>query len=325
MSTGSGRLPAFLVTAPPAVALEIASDRVTAAAVSGTGAGLTLAAHAIEPLPAGAVVPALNATNIHDAASVTAAVRSVLARLGVRARRVALVVPDMAAKVSLLRFEKIPPRAQDLEQLIKWQVRKAAPFKPEESQMCWLDGATLEGGAREFIVLLARADVIRSYEAAVEAAGVQPGIVDLASFDLINAALATGAPAGDWLLVHVAAEYATLTIVRGRDVIFFRTRPREADGDLAELVHQTAMYYEDRLGGAGFGRVVLAGAAGHGSDGGERARRNLEERLGTRVESLDFRQAAGLRDRIAAGPDLLDALAPAVGVLLRDRAAERVA
>jgi len=80
------------------------------------------------------------------------------------------------------------------------------------------------------------------------------------------------------------------------------------------------MYYEDRLGGARFQRVVLAGAA-HGSEGADRARRSLEERLGVKVEPLDFRATASLRDRISVAPDLLDALAPAVGVVLRERVA----
>ena len=44
-------------------------------------------------------------------------------------------------------------------------------------------------------------------------------------------------------------------------MIFFRNRAADADGSLADLVHQSAMYYEDRLEGAGFARVVLAGSA----------------------------------------------------------------
>ena len=97
--------------------------------------------------------------------------------------------------------------------------------------------------------------------------------------------------------------------------------------DMGDLVHQTAMYYEDRLGGAAFGRVVLAGGSAYGADA-EQIRRQIEERLGTRVEPLDVRSGVTLRDRIAAGPELLDAIAPAVGVLLRDqpaRGGERVA
>jgi hypothetical protein len=45
--------------------------------------------------------------------------------------------------------------------------------------------------------------------------------------------------------------------------------------------------------------------------------------VGVRVEPLDVRSGVTLRDRITAGPDLLDAIAPAVGALLRDRPAAR--
>jgi hypothetical protein len=128
-------------------------------------------------------------------------------------------------------------------------------------------------------------------------------------------------PTGDWLLVHIAADYSTMAVVRGSDVISFRTRPSERDDDLADLVHQTAMYHEDRLGGGGFSRVVLAGASLRGPDAVDRLRRELEARLGTRVHPLDFRGAVALRDRIAAAPELLDSLAPAIGLILRERVA----
>ena len=78
-------------------------------------------------------------------------------------------------------------------------------------------------------------------------------------------------------------------------MIFFRTRPSERDEDLADLVHQTAMYHEDRLGGGGFSRVVLAGASSRGPEAAERLRRELEGRIGTRVQALDFRGAVALR------------------------------
>ena len=57
-----------------------------------------------------------------------AAVQRVLGAVGVSRGRVALVVPDGAAKVSLVRFEKVPAKAEDLAQLVRWQVRKSVPF-----------------------------------------------------------------------------------------------------------------------------------------------------------------------------------------------------
>jgi type IV pilus assembly protein PilM len=315
-------LPSFLTSPPPSIGVEIASDRVTALALARQGSGWIVGAHGSERLAPGAVTPALNALNIHDARGVAAALRSAFEKLGTRPRRIALVIPDTAAKVSLLRFEKIPP-ANDLDQLIRWQMRKAAPFKPEDAQISWVAAAPVPGGGREYLVTLGRRDIVESYMKVCAEAGADAGLVDLASLNLINAVLASGstAAAGDWLVVHVAPDYATLTIVRNKDVIFFRTRQLEAEGDLADLVHQTAMYHEDRLGGAQFARVVLSGASARGPELGERLRRGLEERMGAKVEPLDFRATTPMRDRISAGPELLDTLAPALGVVLRERVA----
>ncbi len=184
---------------------------------------------------------------------------------------------------------------------------------------------TAADGSTEFIVVMARKDIIREYEAVCEDAGAQAGVVDLATFNVINAVLAgSQAPADDWLLVHVTHEDATMAILRGGALVFFRNHTAEGEAGLADMVHQTAMYYEDRLSGTGFGRVVLAGAgspAAHAGQDADYLRRALEQRLGTNVDAVDPRNAATVTDRITANSELLDALAPLVGLLARERAA----
>jgi Tfp pilus assembly PilM family ATPase len=318
--------------AGPDVAVELASHRVSAATIDVRGGQRYVSAHATEGLPDGAIVPSLTASNIHDPDTVVAALERVFERIG-RARRIGLVVPDPVAKVSLVRFEKVPSRAQDLEQLVQWQVKKAAPFPIDEAQVSFVPGLLTPEG-QEFVVSLARRDIIEEYERVCAAAGAHAGIVDLATFNVVNAVLAASGPQagdastssaspratsrGDWLLVNVAPDYASIAIVRGRDLIFFRNRSAETDGTLADLVHQTAMYYEDRLSGRGFARVMLAGAAGPQAAEVEEARRSLQERLATHVEMVDPRASASLTDRIVASPALLDALTPLVGMLVRD-------
>src|SRR3954447_3073314 len=188
-------LPSFLSSQPPSIGIEIASDRVSAVTIGRQGSAHTVASYSVQPLPAGAVTPALNAINIHDEAAVVAAITAALTALGTRQRRVALVIPDTAAKVSLVRFEKVPA-ASDLDQLIHWQVRKSAPFKPEEGQISWVPAAALAEGGREFLGTHARRDILESYERACERAGARPGIVDLASLNLINGVLAGAASGG---------------------------------------------------------------------------------------------------------------------------------
>lgn len=305
----------------PTVALEIAARHVSALRLGG-GSPRAIEAHAFEPLPEGAVVPGLAASNIVDAAATTAALGRALASIG-GVRHVALVVPDAVAKVSLVRFDQVPARPSDLEAMLRWNVRKGLPFKVEDAQLTFAEGLVLDGGGREFLVAAARRDVIAEYEGVCTAAGVHAGVVDLATFNLVNLQLASSAGTGDWLLVHLAADYVTIAIVRDGTVIFFRHRGAEGDESLADLVHQTTMYYEDRLAGRGFGRVVVAGATNgpDGATGAEAMRRSLEARLGARVEAVDPRAVASLADRISASPDLLDRLAPLVGILVREPAA----
>lgn len=306
---------------PPDVAIEIEAGHVSAASLSWRGSAATIAGHAVEPLPAGAVVPALAASNISDVPLVGRAIAQVVGRLGVRARRAALVVPDTAAKVSLLKFENVPANSADLVELMRWQIRKTAPFPIEQATMSYTPGVKPADGGQEFVVTVARTDVITEYEQACEQAGLHAGLVDLSTFSIINGALAGNvSPGGDWLLVHATPTYTTLTVMRDRDLIFFRHRDEDAEATLADVVHQTSMYYEDRLKGAGFARVLLAG--GSAVPGGAAAlRRNIEDRLGIEIEPVDPRSSAALLDRITASPDVLDALAPLVGILLRERKA----
>ena len=303
----------------PAVAVELAAHRVSAASLELRGGKPWIASHATEPLPDGALVPSLTAQNAHDRAAVVAALGRVLERTG-RPRRIGLVVPDLVAKVSLVRFEQVPSRAADLDQLVRWQVRKTAPFAIEDAQVSYVPGLRALDG-QEFVVSLARRDVVKEYESLCAEAGAHAGIVDLSTFNVINAVVAAAAPSqADWLLVNVAPDYASIAILRGEHLIFFRNRSADTEGTLADLVHQTAMYYEDRLEGSGFGRVWLAGAASAGArqaGDAEQLRRNLQERLTAPVETVDPRAAAGVTDRIAAAPALLDTLTPLVGLLLR--------
>jgi len=308
-------------TPAPDVAVEIDRTHVAAARVSWRGSQAVISAHASEALPAGLVVPGLAALNVSDVPALSQAVARALSQLGGgKPSRVSLILPDTVAKVSLLKLEQVPPRASDLREIVRWQVRKTAPFPVEQAVLSISEGARGAEGGNEFVVALSREDVIHQYEQACLMAGVHAGLVDLSTFGVINSILANAsAPSGDWLLVHVTDTYFTLAVMRDNALLFFRNRGEE-EGTLADLIHQTAMYYEDRLNGAGFARVLIAGAA-RLPGGADTVRRGLEERLKVSVTAVDPREAAGLVDRIGASAELLDVLAPLVGALLRERKA----
>lgn len=315
----------WLTESAPGTAIEIASNRVTVVGLGGSKSaqGAIVQGWASEALPAGAVVPSLTAANITDTGAVVEALKRALSRAGVRSKRAGIIIPDLAAKVSLVPFETVPERREDLAQLVSWQVRKSAPFRIEDAQLSFVPGAPYGDRGRTFVVTLARTDVVRQYEDVCAAAGVHAGIVDLASFNLINAVLAgKSRPERDWLLVSATPESQTLAIMRGDALVFYRNRATEGDERLPDLVHQTAMYYEDRLEGAGFERVVLAGAAAVDAASAESVRRTLTERLNAPVTSIEPRHVASFSGRgfDDLQPAAADALIAPLGLLLRDAA-----
>jgi len=300
-------------------AIEIAAARVTVVGLAGTGAsGRRISSHATEPLPPGVVVPGLAAPNLLQPNVVTDALRRALDRAGLGGvRRAALVIPDSAARVSLLSFEAMPARPAEREELIRWQLRKATPFPIDDAQVTHFLASSL-GGTSNIAAVVARREVVAEYEQAAASAGIHAGLVDLASFNVMNAAIGAGlAPAEDWLLVHRLQEATTLAILRGQDLLFYRHRTAVDEEPLGALVHQTAMYHEDRLGGGTFARVIVSG----GTADVQAAREEIRSRFDVQVTSLDVRSAAALSDRTDVSEDVLDAIAAPVGILIREQAA----
>jgi type IV pilus assembly protein PilM len=311
-------LASWLASPPLDAAIEIAPEAVSIAVLGGRGQHAVVQGYAVEPMPGSAVVPSLTATNMSDRDVVVRALRAACDSVGVRPRRVALVVPDLVGKVSLVRFEQTPARRDDLDQLIRWQMKKSTPFPVDDACVTYSPGARGADG-NEFVVVAARREIVREYEGVCEEVGIEAGLVDLATFGVVNLFLSAGpAATGDWLVVHMRPEYTSIVILRREDLIFFRNRAEGDEEALQDVVHQTAMYYQDRLSGRGFTRILLGGL-GKTPGAVDMARRNLEEHMGSLVEPIDPTRGAALTDRIQPTPELMATLSPLVGMLLRTR------
>ena len=88
-------LASWLASPPLDAAIEIAPEAVSIAVLGGRGQNAVVQGYAVEPMPSGAVVPSLTAVNMPDRDVVVRALRAACESVGVRPRRVALVVPDL--------------------------------------------------------------------------------------------------------------------------------------------------------------------------------------------------------------------------------------
>ncbi len=305
---------------PPSVAIELASRRVTVVEVGRGAKGVSVVGYASEPIPPNAIVPSPTAANIQNPGAVSEALAKALERAGVRAtKRAAVIIPDSAARVSLISLEQVPSKTADIDQLLRWQMKKGTPYPVEDAQLSWTVAHKTDT-TTVMATTIARREIIAEYEAVASKVGVHAGLVDLATLNVMNAVIAANAASpSDWLLVTMAPEATTLAIGRGSDLMFYRQRANAGEEPLSALVHQTAMYHEDRLGGTKFSRVWLCGGGmGHDAD---LVRAEINKRLGVPVEAVDVRAAADLGGRVGASTEVLDALAAPLGVLLRDRKA----
>ncbi len=308
-------LPGWLTTPPPTLGLHLDVRRVTAVVADTEGGTPVIRAVGSAVLPDGALVPSLASRNVIDREACVRAVRDAVAQVGGRHRRVSLAVPDTAAKVSILSFEHVPASPRDLDQLIRLQLRKTMPFPVEQAQLAWSRGSVDTAGTT-IVVAAMRRDITEEYEAVCSQAGLHAGTVDLATFNVVNLALLAGSLPADSLLVHVTPGYASIAVVRDGHVIFFRTRPADAAEPVPDVVHQTRMYYEDRLGGQGFARVVVA--AGPDVANREGGARSLEALFETPVTMLSLDGVAGFGDRVQATDAVVGQIAAPAGLVLRE-------
>jgi type IV pilus assembly protein PilM len=254
-----------------------------------------------------------------------------LQKEGVKTDRISLVVPDHMARVALMPFEELPRTRREVTELVRWKMKKAVPFKVEESAV---DYEILPGeGGRGFNVLavLVPVSIIEEQESVFVKQGIHPGLIDLSTFSLlhlyrkvIDAEMPAG---GDLLLLNATGAFFTLMILRDGLPIFYRCKTfafgGEQDVDAAHrLLHRecqaSLVYYQERLNGRELSRVYMR-LVGH--DPVRVASLFHGAPVASPPELIDPRRVVRTTGRVdAMGPDrameLMQRLAPAVGAAL---------
>ncbi|MGH9589367.1 MAG: type IV pilus biogenesis protein PilM [Terracidiphilus sp.] len=228
---------------PPA-AVEISPEGVLAAARHG-GSGPT---YAFVELPAGAVVPGIGEANLAAPETVAEAIRSALEEVSPRTRSVTLVVPDPSVRVFVLDFDAFPARAAEAVPVVRFRLRKTVPFDVEQAGIGY---QVLTQSKAECKVLAAvlPGPILAEYEAAVRAAGYEPGAVLPSSLAALEAA-DSDEPA---LTANMSAAVLTTTIAAGNDLLLYRTLDLPVDAaeratEVQRGIAVAAAYYEDKVG-----------------------------------------------------------------------------
>jgi type IV pilus assembly protein PilM len=228
---------------PPA-AVEIAPEGVLAAALPGPG---QRPVYAFEPLPAGALVPGIGEPNIRLVDSIVGAIRSALGKVSPRTRSVTVVIPDTSLRVFVLDFDALPSKPVEVLPVLRFRLRKMVPFDVEHAGVSY---QTLVEKKTEVKVLAAviPGPILQEYEAALRAAGHEPGAVLPSSL----AALASRESMEAMLTANLSGSALTTSITNGQDLLLYRTLDLPENASLrAQEVQRgiavAAAYFEDKL------------------------------------------------------------------------------
>ncbi len=229
-------------SARPALACEIAPDRVIAARSAESGQVLELCS--TSELAPGCVVPDLTENNLRERKSVVNALREALESVGGRSHDLVAILPDAAVRVVLLDFETLPAKPEEAESVVRFRLRKSLPFDVDKAKVSYQAQPSPAG--MRVVAAVALNSVLEDYEAAFVEAGFTPGVV----LPSMLAALG-GAPAEQaTLVVKVDIRTTSIAILDNHQLILFRTlentRGVAISGEqLAEDVYPSVVFFQD--------------------------------------------------------------------------------
>ena len=241
----------------PRLACEVTVSNVIAARASEKARRLDL--FASRRLAPAVINPSLNGANVQDGEALRAAVSGALGAVGGTSRDVIVIVPDAAIRVLLLDFETLPAKAQDIDPVIRFRLKKSLPFDVEQAAIAY--DIRRSHGAVQVVAAVSPRAVVQEYEAAFRDAGYYPGVVlpsSLAALGIVEGQRPT-------LVLKVDPMNITIAAAQNRELRLIRTleNPHGIEvtpAELAEAVLPSIVFFEDRYGEK-IQEICIGGAA----------------------------------------------------------------
>jgi type IV pilus assembly protein PilM len=256
----------------PPVAVEVDRGQLALVRLRKGGGRPALEAYRVQPMPEHAVGQSIFRPNLGSLDEMAGHVRELFEKSGTKPGRVSIVLPDNLAKTSIVTLPERPANRRQLDDLLRFKLKRSVPFRLEDAAISsWPLSST--GPGIDMLVSVMLRSVVEQYEAAFEAAGARPGLVDLCTpsvFNLIRhdvrKAAATG---GDVAVVNCARTYFTLMIARADRVLFTRCKSYAGGEDdpearmavLARELASSLSYYQEKLSGSGVATAFVRSAA----------------------------------------------------------------
>lgn len=233
-----GQITSLVKDPPPSHIFEISEAGIAYARYGQVG---------FETFPEGTVRVSPIEDNLIRADVVSGIVHRIATPNGTRKRRPAvLILPDYAARVSVLDFDSFPAAPEEQAQLVRFRVKKTVPFEIESAAVSYFAQPVAGSKKVEVVAVTMAIEILARYEALFYNTGLQAGEVTTATLAALNLFREEGIAviaklAGNVLTVVVAA--------RGRLKLFRCVELEQAsEEEILGVLYPTFAYVEDEFG-----------------------------------------------------------------------------
>lgn len=166
-----------------------------------------------------------------------------------RRRQAALILPDYAARVTVLDFDSFPAVPAEQESLVKFRIKKTIPFDIESAALGYYVQPASGGKKVEVLAVTMAFDIVARYEALFRGAGFHPGEVTTSTLAALNLYHGDGVS----VVAKLSGQVLTVTVLSGGTIKLFRCVTLEGSGDTLDnseilaILHPTFAYIEDEL------------------------------------------------------------------------------
>jgi type IV pilus assembly protein PilM len=212
-----------------------------------------------EKFPEGTLVPSPMEDNIRQPEKISALLARVAPPNLRRRTPAALILPDYAARVSVLDFDSFPSSPEEQLSLVKFRVKKTIPFDIESAAVSYAVQPGSGGKAKiEVVAVTVSLEILARYEALFRNAGFHPG-------EVTTSGIATLRLLGDGdsvLLAKLAGKVLSVMILVGGKLRLFRCLALEdtTEEEIRSVLLPTLAYSEDELASP-VKKILLCGFA----------------------------------------------------------------
>jgi len=160
-------------------------------------------------------------------------------------RQAALILPDYAARVTVLDFDSFPSVAAEQLPLVKFRIKKTIPFDIESAAVSYYVQPSSGSKKVEVLAVTMAFDIVARYEAIFRAAGFHPGEVTTSTLAALNLYRGEGVA----VVAKLSGLVLTVTVLSGGTIKLFRCVRLEGldETELLAILHPTFAYVEDEL------------------------------------------------------------------------------